>query len=321
MSMNRTNNSGHQIICDGLQFHEYAATSAVTTNVTIIIVINSLIAAVAVIACCLFLVVVSKKANLQTPPTLLLARLALADILIGLVVIPLYNAINYYHAKGVHLCTLSKINAYLLYFLLFCSTTAVVFICMDRFIAVALPLVYRRPLHHRRIRRVLGFIWACWGVFLAFPYNGFLSVDEFHLLISALLLGSLAIICVFYAAIVRKLRLVAAAVKNNQVIRISRTDLSPKLAHAKALQMRRKVCTTVFITCAFFVSYLPRLARLIIRKISGDSLANTYILGCWTTTVIFMNSAVNPIIFLFRLKDARTATLEFLRGIFKRNRK
>ena len=274
----------------------------------VIIILNSVIAVIAVFANGLFIAIISWKTSLQSPSVLLLTRLAMTDVLIGIFVIPMYNVIHYYRMKGLYLCTLSKVNAYFIYLLCFCSGTGIVFISLDRFIATVFPIAYRLPRHHKKIRRALYIVWGFWAAFLVIPYVKVIDTEVFHKIVTAVILASLFIVCSCYVVIIWSVRRASSRLSDKDL----KNDQNEEKAKAKRAKMRRMTATAVLIAFAFFFAYSPRFIRSIVLNATGHSLVNTYILGCWTTTVVYMNSAVNPVIYLWRLKNVRCALIKLI---------
>ena len=313
MALNHSNQAAYPSICIGLQFQVYAPTEAVVRNIIAIIIINSIIAVVATFANGFFIALVLSKASLRSPSALLLLRLALTDVLIGILVIPIYNVIHYYRMKGIFLCTLGKIHSYFIYLLCFCSGSGIVVISVNRFVAAIFPTSYRKPGYHRKIRMILHIIWVLWAALLAIPFARIIEVDVFHKVISAVIIIWLVITCFCYAAIIRKIRSISPALQESSTEN-PRSDME---ARAKKRQMKRKLGTVALITFAFFLAYFPRFIRSIILNLSGDGLMNAYVFGGWTTTFIYLNSAINPVIYLWRLEDVRGAGIDFFAKLFR----
>ena len=306
MSSNISNQSGLPLVCNGLQFQEYAPTTVVVINVIMVLMLNSITAVIATFANGLILVMVLWEASLRTPTVLLFSRLALTDLLIGIVLIPTYNVVHYYRMKGVYLCTLQIANAYFINLLAFCSGTGIAVISADRFIAVIFPLTYRKPKYHRRIRRLLATIWIIWLVFLVFPFVRVIEADKLDAINAAVIVTYFIIVCFCYATAIHSIRRLSS-VGNSKNATISKNDIE---ARVKAARMRKILATASLVTFAFFLAYIPRLIRSILLKTTGHGLINSYVLGCWSTSAIFISSAVNPLIYLWKLKSVRSAMID-----------
>ena len=78
-----------------------------------------------------------------------------------------------------------------------------------------------------------------------------------------------------------------------------------------AARVRKFADGTFFVYLAFLVCYLPDICFLLVFAISGPS---TMIRGLqlYTTTLLFLNSTLNPLIYSWKMRHIRHAVMNIL---------
>jgi len=105
------------------------------------------------------LVFAKSKRVLRSPCHILLANLAVADFLVGLLVMPVLTSLtvlNYKYYWGKLMC---RFGEYLHFCLCACSTLSMVAICLERFVGVKYPMHHKRILTKKRVRIISVAIW------------------------------------------------------------------------------------------------------------------------------------------------------------------
>ena len=307
-SSNITNTTIH---CHGLRFVEYQFSHLIYQNVLPSLALNVVIATLAVVANSVFILIIWKKRNLQTAANVLFTPLAVTDVLVGLCPVPMSAAFRFYQTKGIHLCGFGIAWAFSGYLLCVWSTMVICIISIDRYVATFQLQTYRTRAYHRKKLISLFLAWSFWLVFLIFPFTRILGFVVLNAAVFAFLIVVLSTVVFCYARIVCKLRSSAVSLRNFT------SNITTRDAHKQfndACTKRR--CTTAgILVFAFVLAYLPRFAVTLVfffeKKKQFDIV---YLSGLWSETFIYLNSAVNPVLYLWRLRDVRLAFLQVLGG-------
>ena len=117
---------------------------------------EGLIALAAIVTNSLVLLAIVKEPSLRTPTNGLVANLALADMLVGLVGIPCASMGFFNLATGYHTCLFLNLVVVMLTQV---SIFGLVGVAMDRFIAIRYPFIYRRRCSRLLVGFMIGLMW------------------------------------------------------------------------------------------------------------------------------------------------------------------
>eukprot|EP00063_Salmo_salar_P018786 XP_013993621.1 PREDICTED: trace amine-associated receptor 13c-like [Salmo salar] len=136
-----------------------------------------LIAAVTVFLNVLVIISVSHFKKLHTPTNLLILSLAVADFLVGLIVIPvgtvaIMESCWFY---GKYFCV---ICLYINYLCLSLSLGNLVLISVERYVAVCDPLMYHSKITITRIIGCISITWCCCITYNAVILNNYVNIKE-----------------------------------------------------------------------------------------------------------------------------------------------
>ena len=248
--------------------------------------------------------------RLQTKTSAFILSLAVGDLMIGLVVMPLIvvsNTVGPSVENGLKYCHVTISVAVMLMFNSVANLGAVTF---DRFLAVVVPLRYKSIMTRRVIVPIIAFVWVFSTIFGFIPYMGWRTVIEpkrssglYCQVPLNLAQGYIITICVagflpsifvlaayvkiFQTAYHHELRIVAAI---NSVLRNQQNDL--KLNMIKEMKAAKMVA---LVLGAFILSWAPLFVIMIVDMAKKNTV-NSYI---YAGGVIFatLNSALNPVIY------------------------
>ena len=258
----------------------------------------------------LVIIICTKRLN-QVPSNLFILNLAVSDLLTCVVFLPfhIYNLLQtglgetlrfYYHA----LCL----------FHVFTNGNAILTITIDRFIAVSYPLRYKTFVNRRRAFQAIFMSWIM-PISFALAFFTSLQTDspecsEFALRVY--MIASLVIVLVLYSLVYM------AARKQRQKIRTFCRAMS-NTPPAKAFQIRtpawKTTVNTFLIVCFYFLTYLPILVydfRFSLNKQPKYTVTSEKVYA-WVLSFQFVNSCVDPFLYVFRSHQFKFAFLQFLR--------
>lgn len=268
-----------------------------------------ILAAIIVAGNSLVIASVISNRRLQSKTSAFITSLAVCDLIIGLVLMPLIvvsNTLGPAVQNGLDYCHVTISVAIMLMFNSVANLGAVTF---DRFLAVVVPLRYKSIMTKRVIVPIIAFVWIFSTVFGFIPFMGWRTVVKpkpgsglfcqvpLNLapgyIITVCVVGFLPSIFVLVAylkilqtAYLHEVRIAAAI---NSVLR-NQTEL--KLNMIKEMKAAKMVA---LVLGAFIISWAP-LYIIMIVDIAMKNAVNSYI---YAGGVIFatLNSALNPVIY------------------------
>lgn len=227
--------------------------------------------------------------------------LAIADIMVGTISLPLYiHSWVIFINGGEYDPVVSKVPTAIDIFSGFASVIALTTIALDRLYSVVLPNWHlTTPGFVYCI--LIALIWTLSGVFLSIRLledaNVLPDKSMFYCVIAAFFLF-LAVLCLAYIGI-------WCRVRHRMHEKTSR-----------ALEKDKKLAMTLFlITAIFLLSWVPFQALNIYTKEMDDCCDyEMFILVTLTKMMQYMNSFVNPIIYTFKMPDFRRVLLGLFRA-------
>lgn len=267
----------------------------------------------------LVLVAIWKTPSLHKPSYVLLANIAVADFMNGVLFQPLmvlnYVAMVEYRIE-MH-CTLAFIGRLFGYYTSGISILTLAAISVDRLLASSLKNRYHTVV---TLRRVICFASLSWAVLciLALVIGVDYSTRKFPLYMIAMgiiVFALLVIIVICYSMAYYHLKNLTCTVSPNNgedTVQVSSNMTATKY---------RKILNTMVIVCAILLLfYVPFfISSIIVFKVKDapiEEIKLGYIFWRLGELIIVSNSAINPVLYLWRMRDLRAAVNTIARGIF-----
>ncbi|KAL7405191.1 hypothetical protein ABVT39_025036 [Epinephelus coioides] len=249
---------------------------------------------------------ISHFRQLHTPTNLLLLSLAVSDLLVGVVVMPVETVrfIETCWLLGDVMCALSYIIGFTL---TSASVGNMVLISIDRFVAICYPLQYPNKITRSRIEVSVCLCWAC-----SFLYNGLILKDHLRqpdrynscygecVVVINYISGTVDLVFTFIGPcsiiLILYMRVFIVAVSQARAMQSHITAAAARKVPVTAKKSERKAARTLGIVILVFLMsfcpyYYPSLAG---QDISND--ASSWAIVSW---LLFFNSCLNPIIYAF----------------------
>ena len=259
---------------------------------------------------------VATRRRLRNNSTILLASLAGADLLTGVVVLPFAFAIDLKRLLGFDsFCSLEKAFTVTLAMVTCASISHLVMISIDRYIAIKYPLRYQEIVTERRI---LISIVLAWGFTLLVTINELVlalidseSIYSIYMHVNTIIqivIGTLFIVVISlsYGYIYSETR--------RQVKRLQSEQL-PQEENQRIKKDRKAVTTLAFILITLGLTYLPAIIIGILTTSPGNIVGPPRvqrITWIWVEFSTMLGSLCNPIIYCWRTENLRRAFLEIL---------
>ena len=282
-----------------------------STNVAII-VLNSPFAVFAVLANLLVLITVKKTKELHIPANILLCGLAFTDLLVGLLVQPLFIAWRLLLHYRSTVCQPAKL-IHSLYegFLMLCvggSFVVLSHLSTDRVIAVMKPLKYRAQNSIKLGAAALVVLLVLWSLF------PLLRIFVFSEDTGAKVTSAVAFILALYLLGIQIFLLVGIRRNNRHVHSLHEGD------HNTAAVYRRERRAAVTITLIFLALLVLLVPVVVVQIAIGYTSANADQTEMYLAlSAVLINSSVNPLIYFLRNTELRKSALRLL-GSWKKNR-
>ena len=269
------------------------------TIVFINCVLNAPLMFISILGNALVLAAIIRTPSIRSTSMIMLCSLAVSDLLVGFLAQPIYIAdvlmqdlFVYYlwRVIGASLCIVSLL--------------VITAIAVDRFLALHYHMRYATLVTKSRVKYTLAITWLL--SFLV-SFFDFWNMQVYTLLLRIIITISLTISTFSYIRIyliVRRHQLQIHA--QQQAVQSSNAENNLNMA-----RLKRSAVNTFVFYIAFIICYIPLYVVLTLYGISKSTSWRTE----WefTTTAVFMNSSINPVLYCWRLRELRTAVVKTVR--------
>ena len=280
-------------------------------------VFNVLFLITAILGNLLVISAVWKTPSLRCPSNVLLCGLATSDLAVGLAVQPLFLYIELMQIieKPAHYpCALGHAFIVVSYSVCGVSLLTVTTISADRLLALQYHLRYVNIVTVQRSSYLILFIWlVSTSLASLILWNG-----KIFLVVMALVVG----ICLCLSVFVH-LKIYRVVRRHQLQIQTQREAVQARDGFNVA-RFKRTATNAFLIHFFLLLCYTPLFITLLLTsnedKIDSASwkTADSAIAWKLTSTIVFMNSAVNPFIYCWRLREMRVTIKKTLKAIFCR---
>ena len=289
--MNNTGNS------NGSADHHSESEDNSTPEIIIIIncVLNAPLMLISILGNALVLAAIIRTPSIRSTHMIMLCSLAVSDFLVGLVAQPIYIAEQLRKNRMVN--KVSKLTGPPLCIVSLMTITA---ITVDRFLALHYHMRYATFVTESRVKYTLLTIWLinflmhCFNVWNARVHSLITSIS----VIICLLISTFSYIRIYH--IVRRHQLQIHA--QQQAVENSNAENNINIVRLKKSALNSFVFYIALIIC-----YLPLYVLLTLLSLSIKDRQTQWE---FAYTAVFMNSAINPILYCWRLRELRTAVVK-----------
>lgn len=255
----------------------------------------------------LLLIVITKYSQLRrVPSNLLLASLAVADLLIGLLVQPLHGVacVCTLIGKKCSSISLSNVHFYVGSLLTYSSCLNIAVITIDRYICIVESLRYHAIMTKARAIQAIIISWAISAVLPATPLIP--SYPLTLIKVSQIILMSAVLSVIIFCYI--KISSISRRHKKNICCQMQAVTRGP------VRQDFKSVNTVFLVVGAVILSYVPLLAVQVCLTFNVMKY-QAKILHPFAVTFYLLNSSLNPLIIFFRSRKIH----RFLSRLLKRD--
>ena len=252
---------------------------------------------VAIVGNTLVLVSILRRPYLRSPSTVFLCSLAVSDLLVGLVVQPVYIA------NELTNDSLYNIMSIMAFFACAVSLTTMTAISVDRFLALHYHMRYPNLMTTHRAMYTSAILWL--SSFLL-SCTIFWDRHVYYFVVAFSVVFCLVLSTVCYIKIYRIIRQHQLQIHvQQQAVESLHAENNQNMERSKKSAINTFIFYIVMILC-----YTPLFVSMILLGIPHIHLTKAWTLA---DTVAFMNSSVNPLLYCWRLRELRTEVLRTAR--------
>ena len=294
-----------------LAFCSAEITGGIHSQLIFLSVLNIFLFITAFLGNALILVALSKETSLHPPSKLLLRSLATTDLCVGIIVEPFQ--VTYWISvvyERWDICR-STTATFIITNRTLClvSLLTLTAISVDRLLALLLGLRYRQVVTLKRTYVTVFTFWVSSFVgSTIFLWNELLSVRYSHIVILLCVVTSVY----SYTTIFLRLRHHQNQVQENvtgqpnQTTPLNIARYRKTASSALWLQLTLVVCYFPYIVVAFWA----------IQEIRSGLYSAFYLALSFTSTLLYLNSSLNPLLYCWKIREVRQAVKSTIRQIF-----
>ena len=261
---------------------------------------------------------IRKTALLPKPLRTLLLSLAASDVGVGLLAQPLYISSLVCSLKRKRIDCISD-EGLLAVIIFFCTSSlfSVVTISVDRFLAVHLHLRYQELVTHKRVIAAVISIWLLSAIISSSvfwdPLRVSLKVINFVITTVCLI-----VVVTVYWRIYIVLKRHKNQIRGLQIQEVQQGVQNGDLSNF--LKLRKSALGTFYVCILFLICYLPLYILSFLLRALPLNPISLYEAWPYTTTLVFLNSSLNPVIYCWKMRPIRRTLMDIMRGIVNRFR-
>ncbi|XP_020331960.2 trace amine-associated receptor 8c-like [Oncorhynchus kisutch] len=265
----------------------------------------SLISAVTVFLNVLVIISISHFKQLHTPTNLLILSLAVSDLLVGLIVIPVatLTIMEPCWGFGEYFCVFQ------FYITFLCTTLSLgnlVLISIDRYVAVCDPLLYHSKITITGTICCISVTWCCCILYDAVIIQNFVNVQTpSRCLTECVIVEGITWVNIIYIVFIMvvpcsiiitlymKIFVVARSQARKVFSKEAASESGVQTVHANKSE-RKAAKTLGIVVFTYLLSWIPSLFIYFVFSVIGD-----HLISYFTSYLAFVNSLINPIIYAF----------------------
>jgi hypothetical protein len=277
--------------------------------VTIIVtcIINGLFILPGILLNSIILIAIVKTPSLQSPSNWLLSNLMFTDLLMGLLGQPLYIVIKVWSVQGVlhERCVAGIVEHFFANTLPLSLMLTLSVSSLDRYLAIRLMLQYRTTMTSFRAMLTIIVVWIfailCWLSLIVLGKKGFV-----------IFLAVIFLICLIFTFI--------AYFKAFRGLRRHQSQVSsPDNISTVCINVKKYHRSFTTMLCVFLLQLLLYTPDICAKFISVNHTTRSSLIAILVSdTIVYINATLNPLFFIWRMRDVRRACKTIFRKILKK---
>ena len=280
-------------------------------------VFNSFLSYTTIILNILTIHAIRKTTLLPKPLRTLLLSLTASDVGVGLLAQPLFISMLVSWLKRSRIDPIS-FKGLMAVMTFFCASSlfSVVAISVDRFLAVHLHLRYQELVTHKRVIAVVISIWLLSAIISSSVFWDTYIISRVIWLV--IMTFCLIVVVTVYWRIYIVLKRHKNQIQSFQIQEVGQGVQNGDLP--SFLKVRKSAHGTFYVCIVFLICFLPSyiLSSLILCR--PLNIISLYKARLYTTTLFFLNSSFNPVMYCWKMGSIRRTLMHTMRGIVNRFR-
>ena len=281
-------------------------------------VFNSFLSYTTIILNILTIHAIRKTTLLPKPLRTLLLSLAASDVGVGLLAQPLFISIlvSWLKRSRIDFISLKGLMA-VMHFFCASSLFNVVTISVDRFLAVHLHLRYQELVTHKRVLAVVISIWLLSAIISSSVFWDPLR-DSLKVITFVMMTVCLIVVVTVYWRIYIVLKRHKNQIQSFQIQEVGQGVQNGDLP--SFLKVRKSAHGTFYVCIVFLICFLPSYILSFLILCRPLNIISLYKARLYTTTLFFLNSSFNPVMYCWKMGSIRRTLMHTMRGIVNRYR-
>lgn len=266
----------------------------------ILALLYGIIALPALFGNAVFLWVIYKARSVRTLSNLLLSSLALADLLVGLIIDPMWIARCVLTPRPFSHPFKMAIDALWIQ----TSVTTTFSLCavsLDRYIAIRSALLYHHIVTEKRCSVAIAIVWIA---SFSFGFSRILVTNPANLPKLWMCVTIITILFPMILILFCYSRIFLIARKQSKTIARQDVQRSNKLV-SEGIRNQKAAKTVGLVVALFFISWLPTLTTSFIPLTMSDHCKNIRVVWLWVELIAFSSSGINPWLYSLRNRHFR----------------
>lgn len=248
--------------------------------------------------------VIWKSRDLHSPSFFLLGCLAIADFLVGAICQPTLVGSKIAELQGDPslICPLRMLQSMSAWITGSVSLSLLALVSIDRLLALTLHLRYNSVVTVSRMCFAVLLLWIATAttVSLRFAVTNWLIIPLLSLLITFLVIA----FCTY--------KIFHLVERHRRQIREQNMAMSLGANASNELKCRKSAVTVLYVYGLLLTFYIPLFATLLADNMIGST-RSVQIAYAFSTTTVFINSFLNPVVYCWRIREIRQAVVSVLR--------
>ena len=247
--------------------------------------------------------VIWKTQELHSPSFILLFCLAATDLVVGLICQPFYVAYHIAELMGNFnvYCVFRIIQSISSYATAGVSLATLSGISIDRLLALTLHLRYRMIVTVHRILITMSVVWILSVTIILLRF--WMSTDW-------IIIPGFVLLLTFLVTALSTLKVFQIVRRHQRQIRQQQQSVQTNTVNV--LKCRKSSVTVLYVYGLFLIFYLPLCLTIFVKILTGYT-TRVKITYDYVTTVVFINSFLNPLVYCWRIGEIRRAVKNTLR--------
>ena len=280
-------------------------------------VFNSFLSYTTIILNILTIHAIRKTALLPKPLRTLLMSLTVSDVGVGLLAQPLFISMLVSWLKRSRIDPIS-FKGLMAVMTFFCASSlfSVVTISVDRFLAVHLHLRYQELVTHKRVIAGVISIWLLSAIISSSVFWDTNIISRVIWLV--IMTVCLIVVVTVYWRIYIVLKRHKNQIQSFQIQEVRQGIQNGDLSSFS--KVRKSAYGTFYVCIVFLICFLPSYILSFIILSRPLNIISLYKARLYTTTLFFLNSSLNPVMYCWKMGSIRRTLMHTMRGIVNRFR-